>query len=195
MECLFFSPWPWCYYLNIFHKLYAAILSWASQVTQVVKNPFAKQEMWVQSLEWGHSLEKEMATHYRILAWGIPYREEPDGLQSMGPQRLRNHWARTYMLQFYLHTHYIAIISPSCFFFFFPILFSQENRSTYQCIYMHLISMPFRHRFYKTKTNNFDFQSCTITQVTFWKFLMCSFAFLKKVTFALCTQCMSWGKW
>ena len=43
-------------------------------------------EMWVQSLGGEDPLEKEMATHSTILAWEIPWTEEPDGLQSMGSQ-------------------------------------------------------------------------------------------------------------
>ena len=39
---------------------------------------------------WGRSLEKEMATHSSILAWKIPWAEEPDRLQSMGSQRVRH---------------------------------------------------------------------------------------------------------
>ena len=42
--------------------------------------------MWVQSLSWEDHLEEEMATHSRILACGIPWTEEPDGLESMGLQ-------------------------------------------------------------------------------------------------------------
>ena len=49
------------------------------------KNLPAVQEMWVQSLGWEVPLEKEMATHSRILAWKIPWRE-PGGPQSMGSQ-------------------------------------------------------------------------------------------------------------
>ena len=45
------------------------------------------QEMLVQSLGWEDPLEKEMATHSTILAWEIPWTEEPGGLQSMGLQR------------------------------------------------------------------------------------------------------------
>ena len=45
------------------------------------------QEMWVQSLGWEDPLEKEMATHFSILAWKIPWTEEPGGLQPMGSQR------------------------------------------------------------------------------------------------------------
>ena len=44
------------------------------------------QEMWVQSLGWEDFLKKEMATHSSILAWEIPWTEEPGGLQSMGLQ-------------------------------------------------------------------------------------------------------------
>ena len=53
----------------------------------VVKNPPAKQEIWVQSLGWKDPLEKEMATLSSILAWEIPWTEEPGGLQSMGLQK------------------------------------------------------------------------------------------------------------
>ena len=49
-----------------------------------VKNPLAMQEMWVRSLGWKDPLEKEMAAHSSILAWEIPWREEPSRLQSMG---------------------------------------------------------------------------------------------------------------
>ena len=47
------------------------------------------QEAWVQSLSQEDPLEKEMATHSSVLAWRIPWREEPGGLQSMGSQRVR----------------------------------------------------------------------------------------------------------
>ena len=48
------------------------------------------QETWVQSLGWDDPLEKEMATHFCILAWEIPWTEEPGRLQSMGLQRVRH---------------------------------------------------------------------------------------------------------
>ena len=48
------------------------------------------QEMWVQSLGEEDPLEKEMASHSSILAWEIPKTEEPGGIQSMGPQRVRH---------------------------------------------------------------------------------------------------------
>jgi len=46
------------------------------------------QKMRVQSLDHEDPLEKELATHSSILAWKIPWTEEPDGLQSMGLQRV-----------------------------------------------------------------------------------------------------------
>ena len=48
--------------------------------------------MWVWSLGWGDPLEKEMAAHSNILAWKIPWIEEPDGLQSTGLQKVRHEW-------------------------------------------------------------------------------------------------------
>ena len=57
-------------------------------VAQMVKNLPAVQEAQVRSLGREDPLEKEMASHSRILAWGIPWTEEPGGLQSMGSQRV-----------------------------------------------------------------------------------------------------------
>ena len=61
-------------------------------VTQVVKNPPAIQETWVWSLVMEGLLENGMATHTSILSWRIPWAEEPDGLQSMGSQRIGHNW-------------------------------------------------------------------------------------------------------
>ena len=55
----------------------------------VVKNQPAMQETQVGSLGQADSLEKEMAIHSSILAWEIPWTEEPGGLQSMASQRVR----------------------------------------------------------------------------------------------------------
>ena len=59
----------------------------ASLVALVVKNPPAMQETWVQSRGQEDPLKKQMTTHSSILAWKIPWTEEPDGLQSMGLQK------------------------------------------------------------------------------------------------------------
>jgi len=56
----------------------------------MVKNPPAVQETWVQSLGWEDPLEKGTATHSSILAWRIPWTEEPGRLQSIGSQRVRH---------------------------------------------------------------------------------------------------------
>ena len=53
----------------------------------MVKNLPAKQEIWVQSLAQEDPLEKEMATHSSVLAWEIPWTEEPGGLQSIWSQK------------------------------------------------------------------------------------------------------------
>ena len=59
---------------------------WASLVAELVKNLPTMQETWVQSLSQEDPLEKGMATHSSILAWRIPWAEEPGGLQSTGLQ-------------------------------------------------------------------------------------------------------------
>ena len=68
-----------------------------------VKNPPAMQETQVQSLDQEDSLEKGMVTHSSILAWRIPWREEPGGLQSMGSQRVKHNRAINTFTFF--HTH------------------------------------------------------------------------------------------
>ena len=56
----------------------------------MVKNLSAMQETWVQSLGLEGPPEEEMATHSSVLAWEMPWTEEPCGLQSIGPQRVRH---------------------------------------------------------------------------------------------------------
>ena len=55
-----------------------------------VKNPSAMQETQVRSLGWEDPLEEGMATHSSILAWRVPWTEEPGGLQFIGSQRVRH---------------------------------------------------------------------------------------------------------
>ena len=59
-------------------------------VAQTVRNLSAVQETWVRSLGQEDPLEKGMATHSSTLAWGIPWTEEPGGLQSTGSLRIRH---------------------------------------------------------------------------------------------------------
>ena len=62
----------------------------ASLVAQSVKSLPAMQETWVRSLGRKDPLEKEMAIHSRVLAWRIPWTEEPGRLQSTASQRVRH---------------------------------------------------------------------------------------------------------
>ena len=71
---------------------------WVSLVAQTVKNLPAMQQIWVQSLIWEDPLKKGMVTHSNILAWRIPWTEEPGGLQSMGLWRVRHNWATNAVL-------------------------------------------------------------------------------------------------
>ena len=57
-------------------------------MAQKVKNLLVMQETQVQSLDWDDPLEKVMATHSSILAWRIPWTEEPGGLQLVGSRRV-----------------------------------------------------------------------------------------------------------
>ena len=66
---------------------------WPSLGAKTVKNLPAMQETWVWSLGQEGSLEQEVATHSNILAWRIPWTEEPGGLQSTGSQRVGHAWA------------------------------------------------------------------------------------------------------
>ena len=59
-------------------------------VAQVVKNLFSMWETCVQSLGWEDPLEEGIAIYSRILAWRIPWIEEPGSLQSIGLQRVRH---------------------------------------------------------------------------------------------------------
>ena len=75
-----------------------------SLVAQMVKHPPTIQESWVWSLSQEDPLEKEMATHCSILAWRIPWTEEPGRLQSTGSQRVGHNWAtNTQSLRNVLH--------------------------------------------------------------------------------------------
>ena len=61
--------------------------TYAFLVAQLIKNPPAMRETWVQALGWEDPLKQEMVIHSSILTWEIPWTEEPGGLQSMGSQK------------------------------------------------------------------------------------------------------------
>ena len=79
----------------------ATSISRDSLVAQMVKRLPVMRETWVRSLGRDDPLEKEMATHSSILAWKIPWTEEPGRLQSMGLQRVRHDWATELNINIY----------------------------------------------------------------------------------------------
>ena len=91
----------------------------------MVKNLPAMQETWVQSLGWKDPLEKGMATHSTILAWRIPWTEEPGGQQSMGLQ--------SQMHLTLSHFIYINIINKTLI---FPIAFYLQPWYIQMLIYL-----------------------------------------------------------
>ena len=91
-------------YLYMYIQIYIYTLIyvyWTSLVAQMVKNPPAIQETQVWSLDQEDPLEKGMATYSSILAWRIPWTEEPGRLQSMGFQRIGHDWeTNTWLIHF-----------------------------------------------------------------------------------------------
>ena len=81
----------------------------ASLITQLVNHLPAMQETRVQFLIQEDPLEKEMATHSSIVAWRIPWTEEPGGLQFTGSQRVRHDWVT---LLTYLNLYPASCLSP-----------------------------------------------------------------------------------
>ena len=77
-----------------------------------VSNLPARWDIWVQFLGWEDILEEEMATHSSILAWRIPWTEEPSGLQSMGSQSHMTEWLRHTQ-----HLHYYSISYHVCYYY------------------------------------------------------------------------------
>ena len=73
-------------------------------MAQTVKRLPTMQETWVRTLGQEDPLEKEMATHSSILAWKIPWTEEPGWLLSMGSQRVGHKWMTSLSLMILLYT-------------------------------------------------------------------------------------------
>ena len=93
----------------------------ASLVAQRLKRLPIMRETWVWSLGREDPLKKEMATHSSILAWRIPWMEEPGGLQSVGSQRVRHEWATSLSLS----CLQFSSVAQSC-----PTLCDPKNCST-----------------------------------------------------------------
>ena len=77
-------------YIYTYIHTYIHTYTWASLVAQTEKNLPAMSQSWVHSLGWEDPLEEGMTTHSSILAWRIPWTEDPGRLHSMGSQRVRH---------------------------------------------------------------------------------------------------------
>ena len=98
-------------------------------VAQLIKDPPAMRETWVQSLDWEDPLEKENATHSRILAWRFPWT-----VQSMGSQRVGQEWATfTFTLQLMNRATVNIYVQVLCRYVFSS--FGQIPRSTTAGLY------------------------------------------------------------
>ena len=71
----------------------ACCSSWGRKESDTTERLNWTEETWVQSLGQRDPLQEGTATHFSILAWRIPWTEEPNGLQSMGQQRVGHNWA------------------------------------------------------------------------------------------------------
>ena len=95
---------------------------WASPIAQSVNHLPAMQETQVRFLSQEDPLEKEVATHSTILAWRIPWTEEPGRLQSMGSQELDTTWQLNHH---HIDDYLIIECKPECF----PRIFSLSIQS------------------------------------------------------------------
>ena len=99
-----------------YHFIQNYIVSGASLVAQRLKHLPAMQETWVSSLSQEAPLEKEMATHSRILAWRIPWTAEPHGQQSLVGYSPRGRKESDTTERPHFHFHCYGEVSPAKFF-------------------------------------------------------------------------------
>ena len=111
------------------------------------------RETWVQSLGWEDLLEKEMATRSSILAWKIPWMEEPGRLQFMGSQRVGHNWM-TSLTHSLTHSNMNLMWSPGPY---SPstTFSSYIQSSTYHSLVSATITLKSRFCGYPTSTSNF----------------------------------------
>ena len=111
-----YIQYTYTFYICIYiHSIYIHIYIVASLVAQMVKRLPSVQETWVRYLGWEDPLEKEMATHSNILAWRIPWTEEPVGYIPWGRKK-SDTTEQLHSLHSLIHV-YIDIYNSSCLFF------------------------------------------------------------------------------
>ena len=104
-------------------------------MAQMVKNPPAMQKTPVWSFGQEDPLEKGMATYFIILAWRIPWTEEPSGLQSMGSQRVRHNWETNIFFHFQYSILYIYHI------FFIHLSFDEHLDCFYVLVIINCVAI------------------------------------------------------
>ena len=95
-------------------KLMLTMMKGASLVSQTVKKLLTMKVTWVWSLGWENPLEKGMATHFSVLAWRIPWTEEP--VAQVGSQRVRHNWVintHTYIINSFAYNSMAVIYCNS----------------------------------------------------------------------------------
>ena len=163
----------------------------ASQVAQRLKHLPAMRENWDRSLGREDPLEKEMAIHSSILAWRIPWTEEPGGLQSMGSQRVGHDWATSLSLSrdngLYQTRASRRLSSLSSQLLLFPW-------GCGGCFELFLLSVSLSHiRFWESyqvisANQSFSRQQCLKCQDVLWIFCF-SPSFLKGMSWTLLLLC------
>ena len=101
--------------IQVFMQVILISLLYGLPLWLTVKNLPVMPETWVLSLDQEDPLEKGMTTHSSILAWRIPWTEEPGRLQSMALQRVGHDWTTTILTFFHFHSmtsrHYMSFTS------------------------------------------------------------------------------------
>ena len=115
VDCLFIPQI--CHFRLQYTKCYNLYMGFLGiLMAQTVKNLPATRETWVWPLDWEDPLEKSMATHSCVLAWRIPWTEEPGGLQSTGSQRVWYNWVTKHITYIYVEIYiYIYIYKNLCY--------------------------------------------------------------------------------
>ena len=126
-------------------------------MAQMVKHLPTMRETWVQSLGQEDLLEKEMETHSSILAWKIPWMEEPDRLKSMGSQRVGHDWVTS--LHFFTSL-WVTVNSRSFLSFFFFFFFSA-------CVKLLLFSFRKKHNQSNFIIDHLVMCKCTVISCVF----------------------------